>query len=77
MLSVPSSRNSSATLLRRPTSVDDTSTTVTIPITTPTIASAERAGWDRIDSIARLVASPRAPDMDAVRVDLAIATTPP
>src|SRR5918993_4380812 len=69
MLSVPNSRKSKATLLRRPTSVDDTSTTVTIPMTTPTMASAERAGWERMDWIASVAASPRAPDTAAVRVD--------
>ena len=45
-----------------------------MPMTTPTMASAERAGWERIDSIARLVASPSAPDIDTVRVDAAIAS---
>ena len=40
MLSVPSSRNSCATLLRRPTSTEATSTTVTMPMTTPPMASA-------------------------------------
>ena len=47
MFSVPSSRNNSATWLRKFTSTDATTTTVTMPITTPRIASSERAGWAR------------------------------
>ena len=57
MLSVPSSLNSSATLLRRPTSVDATTTTVTMPMTMPMMASAERMGCERSDSTASVTAS--------------------
>ncbi len=44
-------------LLRRPTRVDATTTTVTMPITTPRIASAERAGCARTEASARRAAS--------------------
>ena len=50
MFSVPSSRNSSATWLRRLASTDATSTTVTMPMTMPTLAridATDSRGWRR------------------------------
>ena len=52
-LSVPSSRKSSATWLRRFASTVATRTTVTIPITMPMMASTDRDGLERTDSTAR------------------------
>ena len=59
--SVPSSRNNPAMPLRTPTSTVATSTTVTMPITTPAMASAERSVWLRSESIASMPASRASP----------------